>query len=76
MVKKIISGGVSPNAVMYETLGGSVHDAHGKLDAGDAIGGARAVGPKWFVSETGSAPLRPKSGNPVPRNWRETATPC
>ena len=41
-----VRGGVSANDVMQETLDGPVHDAHGMLDAGDATGGARAVGPK------------------------------
>jgi hypothetical protein len=54
-------GGVSANAVMQETLDGPNHDAHVKLDAGDAIRGARKVRPKWFVSKTASAPLRPQS---------------
>ena len=56
-----VRGGASANAVMQETLDGPTHDAHVKLHAGDAIRGARAVRPKWFVSKTGSAPLRPQS---------------
>jgi hypothetical protein len=56
-----VRGGISANAVMQETVDGPTHDAHVKLHAGDAIRGARAVRPKCFVSETGSAPFRPQS---------------